>query len=36
MVASYPGDGEGDRPVGAPGTEIRFGAGQRACGPQRE
>lgn len=24
-LGSYPGDGEGDRPVGAPGTEIRFG-----------
>jgi len=24
-LGSYPGDGEGDRPVEAPGTEIRFG-----------
>jgi len=31
-LGSYPGDGEGDRTVGAPGTEIRLGRVSKRTG----
>jgi hypothetical protein len=31
-LGSYPGDGEGDRPIEAPGTETRFGRVRKRAG----
>jgi hypothetical protein len=31
-LGSYPGDGEGDRPIEAPGTEVRFGRASKCTG----
>ena len=31
-LGSYPGDGEGDRAIEAPGTEVRFGRASECTG----
>ena len=31
-LGSYPGDGEGDRPIEAPGTKVRFGRASECTG----
>ena len=31
-LGSYPGDGEGDRVIEAPGTEVRFGRASECAG----
>ena len=31
-LGSYPGDGEGDRAIEAPGTEVRFGRASECAG----